>query len=159
MRFELLFLGKTKESYLAAGIKDYSRRLAHYIQADIVTLKEKKYQKGAPETLRIETESQSLLQSVQGTYVVCLDRSGIQIDSLQLAALMQRWEMQAQKKVSFVIGGPLGLSPDCLKRADLVLSLSQLTLTHEMTRLLLLEQLYRACTIRAGEKYHKKKAR
>jgi len=63
--------------------------------------------------------------------------------------------MQAQKKVSFVIGGPLGLSPDCLKRADLVLSLSRLTLTHEMTRLFLLEQLYRACTIKAGEKYHK----
>lgn len=155
MRFELLFLGKTRESYLAAGIKDYSRRLAHYIQTDIVTLREKKYRKGEPENIRIETESQSLLQSAQGTYVVCLDRSGIQVDSLKLAAWVQRWEMQAQKKVSFVIGGPLGLSPDCLKRADLVLSLSRLTLTHEMTRLFLLEQLYRACTIKAGEKYHK----
>ena len=155
MRFELLFLGKTKETYLAAGIKDFARRLAHYVQTDIVTVKEKKCQKGEHENLRIETESQSLLQSTQGTYVVCLDRSGIQIDSLELAAWLQKWEMQAQKKISFVIGGPLGLSSDSLKMADLVLSLSPMTLTHEMTRLLLLEQLYRACTIKAGEKYHK----
>lgn len=155
MRFELLFLGKTKESYLATGINDYSRRLAHYVQTDIVTVKEKKSQKGEPENLQIETESRSLLQSAQGTYVVCLDRSGIQIDSMELAAWLQKWEMQAQKKISFVIGGPLGLSPDSLKGADLVLSLSPMTLTHEMTRLLLLEQLYRACTIKAGEKYHK----
>jgi len=155
LRFELLFLGKTKESYLAAGINDYSRRLARYVQTDIVTVKEKKSQKGEPENLQIETESRSLLQSAQGTYVVCLDRSGIQIDSLELAAWLQKWEMQAPKKISFVIGGPLGLSPDSLKRADLVLSLSSMTLTHEMTRLLLLEQLYRACTIKAGEKYHK----
>jgi 23S rRNA (pseudouridine1915-N3)-methyltransferase len=155
LRFELLFLGKTKEAYLAAGIKDYARRLAHYVPTDIVTVKEKRSKKGEPENLLIETESQRLLQSVQGTYVVCLDRKGIQIDSLELAARLQRWEMQAQKKISFIIGGPLGLSLDALKRADLILSLSAMTLTHEMTRLLLLEQLYRACTIKAGEKYHK----
>jgi 23S rRNA (pseudouridine1915-N3)-methyltransferase len=155
LRFELLFLGKTKETYLAAGIKDYARRLAHYVQTDIVIVKEKKCQKGEPENLQIETESHSLLQSAQGTYVVCLDRNGVQVDSLELAAWLQKWEMQAQKKISFIIGGPLGLSPGSLKRADLILSLSPMTLTHEMTRLLLLEQLYRACTIKAGEKYHK----
>ena len=155
MRFELLFLGKTKETYLAAGIKDYARRLAHYVQTDIITVKEKKCKKGVPENFQIETESQSLLQSAQGTYVVCLDRTGIQMDSLEFAARLQEWEMQAQKKISFIIGGPLGLSPDSLKKADLVLSLSPMTLTHEMTRLLLLEQLYRACSIKAGEKYHK----
>ena len=155
LRFEMLFLGKTKEAYLAAGIRDYARRLAYYVQTDIVTIKEKKHQKGEPENLRIETESQNLLQSAKGTYVVCLDRGGIGIDSLELAAWLQRWEMQAQKKISFIIGGPLGLSSDSLKWADLVLSLSPMTLTHEMTRLLLLEQLYRACTIKAGEKYHK----
>ena len=155
MRFELLFLGKTKEAYLVEGIKDYARRLAHYVQTDIVTVKEKKGKKGEPENILIAAESRCLLQSAQGTYVVCLDRSGIQMDSLELADRLQKWEMQAQKKISFIIGGPLGLSPDALKRADLVLSLSPMTLTHEMTRLLLLEQLYRACTIKAGEKYHK----
>lgn len=155
MRIELLFLGKTKESYLNSGIKDYARRLSRYVQTDIVIVKEKKAGTKAPADLLMEAESQSLLQSAQGTYVVCLDRSGIQMDSLEFAARMQKWEMQAQKKISFIIGGPLGLSPETLKRADLVLSLSAMTLTHEMARLLLLEQLYRACTIKAGEKYHK----
>jgi 23S rRNA (pseudouridine1915-N3)-methyltransferase len=77
------------------------------------------------------------------------------MDSLDLAAQVESWAMQGQKKITFIIGGPLGLSPAILTNADLILSLSPMTFTHEMTRLLLLEQLYRACTIRAGEKYHK----
>jgi 23S rRNA (pseudouridine1915-N3)-methyltransferase len=74
---------------------------------------------------------------------------------VKLAARIENWEMQGQKKITFVIGGPLGLSPAILEKADLILSLSPMTFTHEMVRLLLLEQLYRACTIKAGEKYHK----
>jgi len=95
------------------------------------------------------------MQNAEGPYLVCLDRTGKQMDSTELAAQMERWEMQGQKKITFVIGGPLGLSATILKKADLVLSLSPMTFTHDMTRLLLLEQLYRACTIKAGEKYHK----
>lgn len=155
MDIELVVLGKTKDAYLAAGIKDYSRRLSHYIQTDIVTVKERKHRKKESENLLIEFESQCLFQKIQGTCVVCLDRRGIQLDSMGLATRLKKWEMQAQKKISFIIGGPLGLSPAALKKADLVLSLSPMTFTHDMTRLLLLEQLYRACTINAGEKYHK----
>ena len=77
------------------------------------------------------------------------------MDSPTLAKQIERWEMQGLKKISFVIGGPLGLSAAILKKADFILSLSPMTFTHDMTRLLLLEQLYRACTIKAGEKYHK----
>ena len=155
MRFELLFLGKTRETYLASGIADYAKRLRRYTATDIKILKEKKPQKGEPENILIERESEVLLQSAQGSFLVCLDRTGRQLDSLELAAQVERWEMQGQKKITFIIGGHLGLSPDILARADLVFSLSRLTLTHEMSRLLLLEQLYRACTIKAGEKYHK----
>ena len=155
MRFELLFLGKTKETYLAAGIADYVKRLNRYIATDIRTLKEGKVKKNEPENLLIERESEILLQNVQGSCLVCLDRSGEQLDSLALSDQVGKWEMQGQKKITFVIGGPLGLSRTILSRANLVLSLSLLTLPHEMSRLLLLEQLYRACTIRAGEKYHK----
>ena len=155
MRFEILFLGKTKETYLAAGIEDYSKRLALYLAVDIKVLKEKKTKKGEPENILVQKESEILLQNVRGSYVVCLDRTGNQLDSLELAAQVERWEMQGQKKITFIIGGPLGLSPAILSRADLVFSLSRLTLTHEMSRLFLLEQLYRACTIKAGEKYHK----
>ena len=155
MRFELIFSGKTREAYLAAGIEDYAARLAHYVQTEIKTVKEAKIKKGASENLLIEKTSKTLLQNAQGSFLVCLDRTGKQLDSLGLAAQMERWEMQAQKKISFIIGGPLGLSPAILKKADLVLSFSPMTFTHEMARLLLLEQLYRACTIKAGEKYHK----
>ncbi|MDX1775178.1 MAG: 23S rRNA (pseudouridine(1915)-N(3))-methyltransferase RlmH [Desulfobulbales bacterium] len=155
MRFEILFLGKTKESYLAAGIADYATRLARYVPTEIKTVRDKKINRGQPEILQIEKDSAALMQSVQGTYLVCLDRTGRKIDSAGLAAHLVRWQMQGQKKISFIIGGHLGLSPAALQKADLVLSFSSMTFTHEMTRLLLLEQLYRACTINAGEKYHK----
>jgi 23S rRNA (pseudouridine1915-N3)-methyltransferase len=155
LRFEFLFLGKTKEPYLADGIADYAKRLARYVATDIRTLKEKKTPKGEPDNVVVEKESETLLQSGQGSYLVCLDRGGRQMDSLQLAAQVEGWEMQGRKKITFILGGPLGLSAAILTRADLVLSLSAMTLTHEMARLLLLEQLYRACTIKAGEKYHK----
>jgi 23S rRNA (pseudouridine1915-N3)-methyltransferase len=155
LRFEFLFLGKTKEPYLAAGIADYAKRLARYVATDIKTLKEKKIKKGESENVLIEKEGEILLQGGQGSYLVCLDRSGKQMDSLELAAQVGDWEMQGRKKITFIIGGHLGLSAAALAKADLVLSLSAMTFTHEMTRLLLLEQLYRACTIKAGEKYHK----
>jgi len=155
LRFEFLFLGKTKEAYLAAGIADYAKRLARYIATDIKILKEKKIKKGESENVLLEKNSEILLQNAQGSYLVCLDRTGTQMDSLELAAQVERWEMQGQKKITFIIGGPLGLSPAILKKADLILSFSPMTFTHEMTRLILLEQLYRAFTIKAGEKYHK----
>ena len=155
MHLELLFLGKTKESYLAAGIEDYATRLSHYLKLEVKIIKEGKTDKGTPDNLQIEKTSEKLLQNVQGSFLVCLDRTGKQMDSPALAKQMERWEMQGIKKISFIIGGPLGLSAAILKKADLVLSLSSMTFTHEMTRLLLLEQLYRACTIKAGEKYHK----
>ena len=155
MRLELLFLGKTKEKYLATGIDDYAKRLSRYLNVQIKTLKAGKAKKGETEKFLIEEESNTLLANVQGSYLVCLDRTGAQVDSLELAAQFERWEMQGLKKISFVIGGPLGLSETILKKANLILSISQMTFTHEMARLFLLEQLYRACTIKAGEKYHK----
>ena len=155
MRLELLFVGKTKESYLAAGIKDYTKRLSRYIKLEIKVVKEGRINRGEPGNVLIQKESETLMQNVQGSYLVCLDRTGKQMDSLALAKQMERWEMQGIKKISFVIGGHLGLSSTILKKSDLVLSFSPMTFTHEMTRLLLLEQLYRACTIKAGEKYHK----
>jgi 23S rRNA (pseudouridine1915-N3)-methyltransferase len=155
LRFEFLFLGKTKEAYLAAGIEDYAKRLARYLKIEIKTVKEGRIKKSEPENLLIERESKNLMENAEGSYLVCLDRTGKQMDSLALATQLKRWEMQGPKKISFVIGGPLGLSATILNKSDLILSLSPMTFTHEMTRLLLLEQLYRACTIKAGEKYHK----
>lgn len=155
MRIELVFLGKTKEKYLAAGIEDFIKRLSRYTRLEIKTLRDKQLQKKLSENQAKENEGRDLLAAVNSSLIVCLDRTGKQIDSEELAGQIRQWEMQGRKSVCFLIGGPLGFAPAVLQQADLVLSLSPMTFTHEMTRLLLLEQLYRAYTINAGEKYHK----
>jgi len=155
VRLELIFLGKTKEKYLATGIEDFCKRLSRYTRLEIKTIKDRHQQKNLADSQIKEKEGGDLLAAAKGTFLVCLDRTGRLMDSEDLAGQIKRWEMQGRKTVCFLIGGPLGFAPAVLKKADLVLSLSPMTFTHEMTRLLLLEQLYRAYTINAGEKYHK----
>ena len=155
MRIELVFLGKTKEKYLAAGIEDFIKRLSRYTRLEIKTIKDRRQQRKLSENQVKENEGGDLLAAANSSFLVCLDRTGKQIDSDGLAGRIRQWEMQGRKSVCFLIGGPLGFAPAVLQQADLILSLSRLTFTHEMTRLLLLEQLYRAYTINAGEKYHK----
>ena len=156
MRFELLFLGKTKEKYLAAGIEDFRNRLSRYAEVEIKTLKEIKW--GSSESakkIKAEETARLLAGCTQPTMLVALDPGGKQASSEELAELLQLWEEQGHRKITFIIGGPLGLAQSIRQSADLLLSLSAMTFTHEMARLLLLEQLYRASSIRAGSKYHK----
>jgi 23S rRNA (pseudouridine1915-N3)-methyltransferase len=102
------------------------------------------------------SESNLIDQCVgHGCHRIVLDISGKLFSSEELSELITSLENKAVKKVSFIIGGPLGLADAQLKKADLVISLSRMTFTHDMVRLLVLEQLYRAYTIKAGEKYHK----
>ena len=156
MRFELLFLGKTKEKYLADGIEDFRNRLSRYAEVDLRVIREKKWSSGVEAARIREEETKMLLDLCDGpSMVVALDPNGRQITSEGLAELIGQWEEQGRRKVTFVIGGPLGLAPSINQSADVVLSLSPMTFTHEMARLLLIEQLYRACSIRAGSKYHK----
>ncbi|MDH5297409.1 MAG: 23S rRNA (pseudouridine(1915)-N(3))-methyltransferase RlmH [Desulfobulbaceae bacterium] len=156
MRFELLFLGKTREGYLAAGIEDFRTRLSRYAEVEIKTIKEKRWGAGESETRIREEETRLLLSQVTSpSLVVALDRTGRQPTSEGLAQLIGQWENQGRRKVTFIIGGPLGLAESIKTSADLLLSLSAMTFTHEMARLLLLEQLYRSCSIRAGSQYHK----
>lgn len=156
MRFELLFLGKTREKYLDQGIEDFRKRLSRYIEIDIRVLKEKRAGEGEPEAKVKDEEGRLLLSRVSpGALVVALDPGGRMCSSEELATLVSQWENDGRRTISFMIGGHLGLSPEILSRADFVLSLSRMTFTHEMSRLLLLEQLYRARTILAGTCYHK----
>lgn len=150
-------MGKTKESYLAAGIADFSKRLAHYVPLEIKTVKDvRRGGKNVSEARIIELEGEILLGAVtRPSLVVALDVTGKQLTSEGLAGTFEKWEGQGVKSVFFLIGGPMGLAHSVLKAADFIWSLSSLTFTHEMARLLLLEQVYRAYTIKAGEKYHK----
>lgn len=155
MKIELPFLGKTKERYIEKGIIDFHSRLSHYVSVDIKVVKTRPL-RGQSANQTKSSESTFIDQSVSpGCYRIALDSSGKLLSSEGLSELITTLENQSVKKVSFIIGGPLGLADSQLKKADLVISLSRMTFTHDMVRLLLLEQLYRAYTIKAGEQYHK----
>ena len=154
MKHNLLFLGKTKDTLIAKSIEEYASRLQHYTTLSISTLKEKK--KGKPGKSLKDKQGQLLLQSVHpGGIIVALDSAGRQFTSESFAKKIDEFELRGIKHVSYLIGGPDGLSSDVTESADLLLSLSKMTFTHDMVRLFLVEQLYRAYTIKAGEKYHK----
>lgn len=154
MKHELLFLGKTKNSFIAEGVQEYSSRLSHYTSIKITVLKEK----GRTNSAAIDAESEGLLMLSAvppGALIVALDALGKQFSSENFAKTIAGWEMQGVRHVCYLIGGPEGHSAKVLQSANLLLSLSQMTFTHDMARMLLIEQLYRAYTINAGEKYHK----
>lgn len=155
MRFVFLFLGKTREKYLDAGIKDYAVRLGRFVPVDLVILKEKHARNQADEVVKQHDAELLLERCRDASMTIALDPAGKQIDSMGLARMVTDWEARGQQRIYFLIGGHLGLQQRVVEEADHVLSLSRLTFTHEMTRLILLEQLYRACSIKAGRSYHK----
>ncbi len=157
MKFVLPFLGKTKKGYLDEGIRDYADRLSHFAQVDIPVLKEKPAKKIPDDKIKL-LEAEQLLSKIdqyKKGVIVALDPHGKMVDSEELAALLGRLQDRGIETAAFLIGGHLGLHQSVLARSDQVISLSKLTFTHEMTRMILLEQLYRACTIQAGHRYHK----
>lgn len=155
MKIKLVSPGKTKEAYLEAGIRDFHQRLIRYTAAELVFPKLKKCS-GLSIDEAIAHEGEQLRNRAVGCdYLVVLDRTGTQMNSEQLAGYIDSWEMRGIKQICFIIGGPLGIAGSLAAEADLIWSLSELTFTHELARLLLLEQLYRAYTIKAGERYHK----
>ncbi len=155
MKFTFLFLGKTRARYLDAAISDYAGRLGRYVDVEIVVLKER-YSHKDPEDVIRKAGGEILLAACRDDGLkVALDLSGKQFDSPGLAAELRQWRERGRRNVYFMIGAHLGLPRQVVRRADLVWCLSPLTFTHEMTRMILLEQLYRACTINAGGHYHK----
>ncbi len=155
MKFLIPLLGKTKEAYIEAGIRDYAGRLGRFATVAMPVLKERHSHKDADEVVKGHDAELLLEQAATAGLRIALDPSGKSPDSEELAALLTGWEDRGIGTVCFFIGGHLGLHRSVLEQVDLILSLSRLTFTHEMTRLILLEQLYRACTIKAGHKYHK----
>lgn len=154
MKFIFPFLGKTREKYIEEGIADFTRRLSRFVHVETVILKTRS-PKNIPDTVYMKQEADLLLDRIKKpAFVVVLDNRGKAIDSPGLARLIGDWEQQGVQTIYFIVGGHLGLHEDVLNDADMVLSLSQLTFTHEMCRLVLMEQMYRAWTIKTGCKYH-----
>ncbi len=154
MRHQIIFLGKIKNSFLQDGVKEYSKRLGHYAPLDIHTIKDPGT--GKTGSVAQKLQGKALLGSVSaGAFIVALDSSGRQLSSREFAGCITGWENRGIRTVSWLIGGPEGHDSEVLQQADFQLSFSAMTFTHDFIRLLLLEQLYRAYTIKAGEKYHK----
>lgn len=159
MNISIVAIGKLKEKYLKQGIDEYIKRLSAYAKVDIIELPDEK----APENLSDQDmkivkdkEGERILSKISpDAHVIALAIEGKMKSSKELADNMDRLATYGKSKVTFVIGGSLGLSDAVLKRANEKLSFSRMTFPHQMMRLILLEQVYRAFRINRGEPYHK----
>lgn len=153
MRLRLIWTGKTRDARLRELQLDYEKRLSHFARCEIVEIRERA---SAGTKAGIDRDSKSISDRLSnGAVAVLLDPEGSNWSSPELAAQIQRWENQGTKEVVFIVGGPHGVSPELTARVQQRWSLTRLTLTHEMVRVVLLEQLYRAYTIIHGLPYQK----
>lgn len=159
MQIDLLCIGKIKEPYLRDGIAEYLMRLSGFSQIRITEFSEERIRTTGSEseiTIARDEEGVKLLRAGENAgLLIALDQTGKKVTSSELASLVKKWEIDGPHHIAFLIGGPYGLSDGIRKKADILLSLSDLTYTHQMVRLIILEQIYRAFTINKGLPYHK----
>lgn len=154
MKTELLLVGKTVNKHFIAGINDYVERTNHYMPFNITVIPELKNTKALTEEQQKEREGDLILQKLQSSdTVVLLDEHGKELRSIEFADWLQR-KQNTTRRLVFIIGGPYDFSKAVYERANERLSLSKMTFSHQMVRLIFCEQIYRACTIIRGEPYH-----
>ena len=154
MKITLLVVGKTTDARLGSLIDDYRQRLTHYVPFEISVIPELRNAKSLSEAQQKEREGQEILRyATPAVEMILLDEHGREMRSIDYAQWLQK-KMSAGRDLLFVIGGPYGFSPAVYERANGKLSISQMTFSHQMIRLLFVEQAYRAMTILRGEPYH-----
>ncbi len=155
MNITLIQIGKTDASYIREGVEIYLKRINHYVKFDIVTIPDiRNARKLTREQHRAE-EGRLILSQIQDSdSVVLLDEAGHQYSSTETAAWLQKRMNAGIRRLCFVIGGPFGFSKEVYDRANDRLSLSRMTFSHQLVRLVFAEQLYRAFTILNNEPYH-----
>lgn len=154
MKTLLILVGKTTDKHFQAGINDYCDRIGHYMPFELVTIPELKNTKSLSEDQQKQAEGELILKQIQTSdTVVLLDEHGKEFRSIEFAQWLEQKRNTARRLV-FVIGGPYGFSQAVYSRANEQLSLSKMTFSHQMIRLVFTEQIYRACTIIKGEPYH-----
>lgn len=158
MKISLVCVGKIKEKYLTEGIAEFAKRLTPYCKLETIAIGEEKMPDSpspAEKEQVLAKETERLINAIPASaYVVLLDLQGREITSPQLAELFDGWALAGKSHIAFVIGGAFGYTDALRRRADMRWSFSKLTFTHQMIRLLLVEQIYRAFKISRGEKYH-----
>lgn len=159
MHIRIVSVSESITSWMKQGYETYQKRLPSYINVELIHVKpEKRNKNGSADVVR-SREAERLLKAVsKGDWVIALDEHGKQWSSKVLATELEQW-MQNGKNISLLIGGADGLDQQCIDRADVVWSLSQLTFPHGFIPLLLAEQIYRACTLIQGHPYHRGDAR
>jgi len=155
MTIKLLAIGKTDNKQLQALIEDYQKRLGFYIKFDFEIIPDLKKVKNLSEEQQKQKEGDLILAKLNPTDVlILLDENGKQYDSVDFSEYLQKHMNSGVKQVVFVIGGPYGFSDDVYSKANGKISLSKMTFSHQMIRLFMIEQLYRAFTILKNEPYH-----
>lgn len=155
MKISLIVIGKTDASYFVDAINEYKNRLVHYIPFEIEIIPDIKNVKNLREEQQKEKEGELILKMLQpGDYLVLLDEHGKSFTSMEFATYLERKMHVVSKRLVFVIGGPYGFSEAVYKAASEKISLSKMTFSHQMIRLIFVEQIYRAMTILNNEPYH-----
>lgn len=159
MKITILTVGKIKEKYFTQAIAEYSKRLSKYCNLEIAEVADEKTPDNASEHMEDlirEKEGQRLLKLIkEDAYVIALAIDGKMLDSVELSQKIDQLTVRGTSHIQFIIGGSLGLAPEVLRRADYHLSFSRMTFPHQLMRVILLEQIYRAFRIQRNEPYHK----
>ncbi|TFJ92001.1 23S rRNA (pseudouridine(1915)-N(3))-methyltransferase RlmH [Lentibacillus salicampi] len=159
MNISIIAVGKLKEKYLKQGIEEYLKRLSPYAKVRIVELAGEKAPENMSEAEMREVkrkEGERILSNIgRDTYVITLEISGKMLTSEKFAVKLDELTTYGNSKIAFIIGGSIGISEEVQKRSDFALSFSKLTFPHQMMRMILLEQVYRAFRIIRHEPYHK----
>ena len=159
MKITCIAIGKIKEKFFTLAVEEYQKRLSRYCKLEIIELADEKTPDDASELMEKQIkqrEGKRILSAIkEDAYVIALAIEGKQPDSVELAEKLARLGVEGNSHITFIIGGSLGLSEEVLKRADDRLSFSKMTFPHQLMRVILLEQIYRAYRIQRGEPYHK----
>lgn len=154
MKINLLFTGKTKIQYIESGLSDYLGRLKHYINIEVIVIPEIKKARNLSENEIKKKEGEGILKAIPGNnFIVLFDEKGKEYSSVGLSSFIQKKIIEA-RDICFVVGGAYGFSEEVYKIASAKISLSKLTFSHQMIRMIIAEQLYRAFTIIRNEPYH-----
>lgn len=157
MKIQLWSVGKAHEPYVKAGVEDFTRRAGNYFKVEWLLLPAPKNAGQLSEADLRKREGEIVLETLEkDDYLIALDERGKMLSSEGLAQLLQTRANESTRRLIFLIGGAYGLDAAVMKRANLSWSLSQLVFPHQLVRLILAEQVYRACTILKNEKYHHK---
>lgn len=155
MKITLRLIGKTADKYLEEGISIYQKRLSHYADFRIDVVPDIKGAKNMDKPTLIEKEGKAFLDRMdKRDFLVLLDEKGKNLRSVEFASRLDKWAVEGKSHLVFLVGGAFGFSQEVYDRADFMLSLSPMTFSHQMVRLIFTEQLYRAFTILKGEPYH-----